>query len=459
MKKIYSFFFVCLLATSCNILDRESPNDVADDLVFNSEDGANAALIGLYNSLQSRDYYGGYYPLVADLYSDVGTAGGFDNVSLDEISILAVTPSNIITENIWLSMYQTIAIANAIIERVDDVEDAGFSQDEKDHIKGQAHAIRALAHFDVLRMFGEHWNTSSQYGIPVVTAVQKPSDIVERSSVQATYTAIISDLNAAAGLILADDRSVSFINPIAVKALLARVQLYAGNKSAAITSANEVISEGSFSISDADNFTSLYTSPYISDESLFQVTFDVQNRSAFNAATFSRPEALRTEVLFLADAGLADFFSKRPDDIRSSLYDFENNDESILPDGRTQKYRGEETRDNPAYVIRMAEVYLIRAEAKGLAGGGLDDLNTIRTNRGMSALANNFSSELDFKKVVLNERVAELSFEGTRMFDLARTGLTEDVLGIEPYKAIFPIPLREIIATGNRITQNPGYPE
>jgi hypothetical protein len=370
-----------------------------------------------------------------------------------------VTPSNIITENIWLSMYQTIAIANAIIERVDDVEDAGFSQDEKDHIKGQAHAIRALAHFDVLRMFGEHWNTSSQYGIPVVTAVQKPSEIVERSSVQATYTAIISDLNAAAGLILADDRSVSFINPIAVKALLARVQLYAGNKSAAITSANEVISEGSFSISDADNFTSLYTSPYISDESLFQVTFDVQNRSAFNAATFSRPEALRTEVLFLADAGLADFFSKRPDDIRSSLYDFENNDESILPDGRTQKYRGEETRDNPAYVIRMAEVYLIRAEAKGLAGGGLDDLNTIRTNRGMSALANNFSSELDFKKVVLNERVAELSFEGTRMFDLARTGLTEDVLGIEPYKAIFPIPLREIIATGNRITQNPGYPE
>lgn len=459
MKKILSFLFVCFLAGSCNILDRESPNDVADELVFTSEDGANAALIGLYNSLQSRDYYGGYYPLVADLYSDVGTAGGFDNVALDEINILDVTPSNIIIENIWLSMYQAIAIANAIIERVDDVQDAGFTQDEKDHIKGQAQAIRALAHFDVLRMFGEHWSSASAFGIPVVTSVQKPSDIVERSSVQATYTAIISDLNAAAGLILADERSVSFINPVAVKALLARVQLYAGNKNAAITAANEVIAEGSFSISDADNYASIYSSPYISKESLFQVVFDIQNRSAFNAATFSRPEALRTEVLFLAEAGLADFFSKRPDDIRSSLYDFENNDVSILPDGRTQKYRGEETRDNPAYVIRMAEVYLIRAEAKGLAGGGLSDLNTVRTNRGMNALGNIFANEDDFIRVVLNERVAELSFEGTRMFDLARKALTANVLGIEPYKAIFPVPLREIIATGKRITQNPGYPE
>ena len=456
MKKIF-YLSALFIAASCNILDQESPNDVADGLVFNSEDGANAALIGMYNTLQSRDYYGGYYPLVADLYSDVGTAGGFDNIALDEINILEVTTSNIITENIWLSIYQTIAIANAIIDRVDNVSDPDFTQEEKDHIKGQAHAIRALAHFDLLRMFGEHWNTGSAYGIPVVTTIQKPGDVVDRSSVQATYTAIISDLNAASGLVLSDDRSIAFINPVAVKALLARVQLYAGNKTAAIAASDQVINEGSFELTDAETFSNLYSSPYISGESLFQVTYDVQNRSAFNAVTFSRPEALRTEVLFLAESGLEEFFSKRPDDIRATLFDFENNDVSILPDGRTQKYRGEETRDNPAYVIRLAEVYLIRAEAKGLAGGGLTDLNTIRTNRGMQALGNNIASESAFKDIILNERKAELAFEGTRMFDLARSGKTSDVLGIESYRAIFPIPLREIIATGERIKQNPGY--
>lgn len=456
MKKLI-FLSALLIVSSCNILDQESPNDVSDELVFTSEDGANAALIGLYNTLQSRDYYGGYYPLVADLYSDVGTAGGFDNISLDEINILEVTNSNIITENIWLSIYQTIAVANAIIDRVDKVTDADFTQDEKDHIKGQAHAIRALAHFDLLRMYGEHWNTGSAFGIPVVTTIQKPGDIVERSTVQATYTAIINDLNQASALIISDDRSVAFINPVAVKALLARVQLYAGNKAAAISAADQVINDGSFSLSDSENFKSIYSSPYISDESLFQVTFDVQNRSAFNAATFSRPEALRTEVLFLAESSLEEFFGKRPGDVRAGLFDFEDNDVSILPDGRTQKYRGEETRDNPAYVIRMAEVYLIRAEAKGLAGGGLTDLNAVRTNRGMVVLGNTIASENAFKEIILNERKAELAFEGTRMFDLARTGKTTDVLGIESYRTIFPIPLREIIATGNRIKQNPGY--
>ena len=107
----------------------------------------------------------------------------------------------------------------------------------------------------------------------------------------------------------------------------------------------------------------------------------------------------------------------------------------------------------------MAEVYLIRAEAKGLAGGGLDDLNEVRTNRGLAPLANTFANESAFEEAVLDERKAELCFEGTRMFDLARTGKVETVLGIEPYRSIFPIPLREIIATGNRIVQNPGYPE
>jgi len=458
MKKIYILLTCLFLAQSCNVLDQASPNDVDDLLVFNSEDGANAALIGLYNSLQSRDYYGGYYPLIADLYSDVGTAGGFDNVALDEINILEVTTSNIIIENTWLALYYTIATANAIITRVDGVQDPDFTQDEKNHIKGQALAIRALAHFDALRMFGEHWNPVSDYGIPVVTTIQKASDVQPRSSVQATYTAIVKDLSDASALLLADDRSKEFINRMTVKALLARVYLYQGNRPAAYSAATTVIDDGSYELLDADNFGVMYQSPYLSDESIFELTFNVQNRSAFNATTYSRTEALRTEVLFLAESGMSAFFEDRTGDKRADLLDFENNDVSILPDGRTQKYRGEETRDNPAYIIRLADVYLIRAEAAGLGFGGLADLNAVRTSRGLSALTSgDFSGEAEFELAVLDERKAELNFEGTRMFDLARAGLTSDVLGIDTYRSIFPIPFREIIATKGLIEQNPGY--
>ena len=65
MKKIYILFITALLISSCNVLDQGSPNDVAEDDVFTSEDGANSALIGLYNTLQARDYYGGYYPMMS----------------------------------------------------------------------------------------------------------------------------------------------------------------------------------------------------------------------------------------------------------------------------------------------------------------------------------------------------------------------------------------------------------
>jgi len=458
MKKIYAFSILMLIASSCNILDQTSPNDVADDKVITSEDGANAALIGLYNSLQARDYYGGYYPMIADLYSDIGTAGGFDNIALDEISILEVTTSNILAENTWLAIYYTIATANAIINQIDDVNDPDFTSDERDHIKGQALTVRALAHFDLLRMFGEHWSSNSANGIPVVTTVQKASDVVGRSTVAETYTAILADLNEAAGLLIADDRSKEFISPMAVEGLKARVNLYAGNKAAAITAATAVIDDGSYVLQDETTFSELYSSPYLSDESIFELTFNVQNRSAFNAITFSRPEALRTEVLFLAESDMDDFFAGRPGDARSALIDFTDNDPSILPDGRSQKYRGEENRDNPAYILRLADVYLIRAEARGLAGGGLADLNEVRTHRGLGALTSgDFGSEADFLNAVLDERKAELNFEGTRMFDLARTGKVNTVLGIESFRSIFPIPFREIIATKGVIEQNPGY--
>ncbi len=184
----------------------------------------------------------------------------------------------------------------------------------------------------------------------------------------------------------------------------------------------------------------------------------LQNRSAFNSITYSRGDALRTEVLFLANEKLNEFFANRPGDVRANLVDFVNNDSGISPDGRTQKYRGEETRDNPAYMIRISEVYLIRAEAFGLVQAGIDDLNMIRTNRGLSQVNSaDFVTPEDFLTIVLDERKAELNFEGHRMFDLARTGKVNEVLGIEDFRSIFPIPFRETIATKGVIEQNPGY--
>lgn len=457
MKKIYILFITTLLISSCNVLDQGSPNDVAEDDVFTSEDGANSALIGLYNTLQARDYYGGYYPMMSDMHSDISTAGGFDNVSLQELSDLSVTSSNIFVEQTWIAIYNSINTANAIIINVDGINDAAFTEEERGHIKGQALAIRALAHFDLLRMFGEHWDQASDFGIPVVLTKQGANDVVSRSTVAETYNAILTDLDDAYSLIIADDRSQFFVNPIAVKAIEARVNLYKGDLEVANAAATEVIDDGTFQLLNETSFTEIYTA-YPSSESLFELVFDVQNRSGYNSLTYSREDALRTEVLWIAEEGMNDFFASRAGDVRADLLDFTNNDASIEPDGRTQKYRGEESRNNPALIIRMAEVYLIRAEANGFTQAGVNDLNMVRTNRGLSAVdVADFASAVEFLDAVLDERKAELNFEGHRMFDLARKGKTNEVLGIDDYKSIFPIPFREITATNGVLEQNPGY--
>ena len=138
-------------------------------------------------------------------------------------------------------------------------------------------------------------------------------------------------------------------------------------------------------------------------------------------------------------------------------YDENRNDVTIVPDGRTQKYRGEESRDNPAYILRLAEMYLIRAEALGRSAG-LDDLNLIRTKRGMQPLtAADVPADADFLRAVLDERRAEFNFEGHRYFDLARTRQVGTVLNIEEFRSILPIPSNEIATGKGRMLQNPGY--
>ena len=132
-----------------------------------------------------------------------------------------------------------------------------------------------------------------------------------------------------------------------------------------------------------------------------------------------------------------------------------DNDVTIQPDGRTEKYRGETTRDNPAYIIRFAEMYLIRAEAKGRSMG-LNDLNIIRNKRGIASLtAGNTATDDAFINAVLNERRAEFNFEGHRFFDLARTDKATSVLGVAAFRKILPIPGREVSAAG--LKQNPQY--
>lgn len=453
IKYITLAIVILLSASSCKkVLDRTSPNEVADGDIFTSVAGLRNARIGMYSTLQARDYYGGYFPLIGECYTDDGTTGGYDVIDLNEISYRAISPANIYITQSYNAIYNTIYTANKIINNIDNVP--GLESGEHDNTLAEALFIRALADFDLLRFWGEHWDKTSAYGISIVTSTDNPKEPVARSTVEESYQQIFDDLNQAIGL-FNSDAGTQYATSAAAKALLAKAYLYHGDKEEAASMATEVIEDGAFEILGPDDFNKIYTTK-LSSESIFELVFDPQNNSAYNAATYLRDDALRSDVIFLANADLNTFFENRPGDKRAELVDFVNNDVSIEPDGRSQKYRGETTKENSAYIIRLADVYLIRAEALGMEGG-LDDLNTIREARGLDALSSeDFETEDDFLNAVLDERRAELNFEGTRLFDLARTGKVEEVLGsgVQP---IMPIPQREIDGTNGVVEQNPGY--
>ncbi|MCY7411065.1 MAG: RagB/SusD family nutrient uptake outer membrane protein [Chitinophagales bacterium] len=457
-----SFFILTILISfsSCKkFLSKTSPNDVADENMFQDAASLESARIGLYNTLQDVNYYGGYFPLMVDAHSDNGQTGGYDSPALDELGNKTLTSSNLYIENTWIEIYNTIYTANQIIEHVDGIEDPTLSDELRNDIHGEALTIRALAHFDLLRMFGEHWDLTSTYGIPIVDHIATPEEIIGRSTVSATYDFIIGDLTAALDLVSNDDyrydpvvpKGHQYITNDAVKALLARVYQYKKDYANASEFASEVINSGNFSL--ASNVSDVYTTK-LSSESIFELTFSSLDRSQYNAATYARPDALRSEVLFLANENLKEFFAQpdRTNDSRAALVDFVNNDLSIEPDGRTQKYRGEDFQDNSAYIIRLPEMFLIEAEGSSFYPPP-ESINILRMARGLPAYT---PQDVFDGNEVINERRAELNFEGHRFFDLAHWGKVQEVLGAD-VKSVFPIPLREVTASGGVLEQYPGY--
>ncbi len=453
--KLCLFLFLTAAFSACNLLDETSPNDLSANDAIKDGASAESALLGVYGSMQQKGYYGGQYPLIAEALTDNAATGGYQVISLDELGNKAVTPANILTEELWLSIYRVIANCNSLLTALPDVSD--LTPERKKDIEGQARAIRAMAHFDLLRYFGEHWNTSSTFGVPIITSVQTIEDRPARATVGAVYKVVTDELTASLGLLDAKNVSPQYVNVNTVNALLARVYLYQKQMTLAGEFATKVINSTAYRLLDAPDYSSIFSSRRTS-ESIFELAFDIQNKSAYNALTYNRDGAARPEVNFMAAASLNDFFKKtRGGDIRATMLNFDStaNDVTIQPNGRTEKYRGEDVRDNPAYIIRLAEMYLIRAEAKGRTTG-LADLNAVRTKRGIYLITPTMLATDDaFRTAILEERRAEFNFEGHRYFDLARLRRLKTDIGVADFRSIVPIPGREIKAAG--LTQNPGY--
>ena len=450
-------FLAILIFASCEGLDIAPDGDISLDQSFTKPQDAENALLGIYVTLQHKSYYGGFYVLSADALGGDAKTGGYNNPALDELSAMNVSPDNVITDQMWSNIYKTIASTNYVIEGIYKIKEFEFLP-RRNVIEGQARAIRAMAHFDCLRYFGEHWDTLSTNGIPIMNKIKPFDEISPRQSVKANYDFIISELETAVKMMNPNEKKTQYMTYWGAKALLARVNLYKKNYEKAEYYATQVIDSKQFKLLSKENYPSVFTSRQTS-ESIFELVFSKESISSFNALTYATEKAIRPDIAFMAPESLKLFWLGRESDVRANLltFDPQKNDETILPDGRVLKYKGEVNQDNSAYIMRLSEMYLIRAEAT-TPKKGIEDLNYLRATRGLSKISTVFGiSNIDFDETLVAERRAELYFEGHRFFDLARWGHINTVLGVPKFRACLPIPQREIQVSKNVLTQNSGY--
>lgn len=426
-----SFFLLLVLFTACAKQIEIKPEyqlDGSSPLASIAE--ADNALTGAYDAFQAGDYYSsggiGPFSIAPDIMSDdlIETNESLGNEQ--STSEWTYIPTDGTVRTPWLSAYAIISGVNIILRDIDNIA----SQDPKAarRIKGQALAIRAHVHFDLLRLYGESLEgNSTAKGIPYITTFDvtaKPG----RSNVKESYDKILADLSEAATQLSGElDKPIntatnkSRVDWLVVKAMQARVNLYAGLWQAAADAATAVISRTS--LSTIDEFPFIWNDESVA-EVLWAVSFEsVQDGAVYDNVYFARGN----RGAYRPAQGLTALYDQA-NDVRYGSYMAQVGDLNGTPHAPrliVVKHIGKGTKtdgvvDWKAY--RVGELYLIRAEANfrlTKQSDALDDLDELRRNR-IDGFTQGSETGNAILTAILTERRKELAFEGHRFFDFKR---------------------------------------
>ena len=444
-RYITSLLLAFALASCSDFLEIESQNAVSDKITITDKASAETAVRGAYNALSSSSYYGLAYQSLGYLSGDNLTFTG-TQIILNEFVLHNVRSDNSYVSETWKAIYTTINRANHVIAKVPAVTDLKLTAALKDQLVGEAYFLRALSYFDLVRFWG-----GVQITLTPTESVDDKAGIV-RSSADETYAQVLKDLEAAEPLLPATTNRFRATRKT-VWALRARYHLYRGEWAKAEEYATKVIS-------DVTNYS--LKAPYSSffagnvtgtAESVFEISYNSTNLNTHR--TSWQPTANGGNRNWVPSAGfLALLFDANIGGNRKAMV-AQTTTAPILWYGNMY-YRNPAT--DPAYVIRIAELYLIRAEAlakQNKLTESAADLNAVRTRAALAATS--AATQSDLLLAIENERRLEFAFEPHRWFDLIRTGRAAAVLGLtDANRYLLPIPLPEL-QVDKALVQNPGY--
>jgi len=442
MKRIFILLSIVSIFASCDVLDVEPTNSIPASEAFKTKADVTRGILGAYNSLQSLSYYGRAYLTVSDLAADnllyPPSATTADYLDIDNDHIL---PENGVIEGLWGAAYDGLNVANNVIAKIPELN--FLSQDEKNSALAELYFLRALNHFNLMNYFGGiPLKTKPTIGLSEVNAARNTPDEV--------FASIIQDLTFASSYLPKSSSSKIRASQGAANALLARVYLYKKDYNNAVVYASKVIDDHSYTL--LPNYADIFASDE-SGESIFEVDFTPLDRNRI--AEYNFPLSLNGRGSVGPDPNIVNAYEAND----------KRKDVSIAYAGTVpyaNKYHDLATGADNVIVLRLAEMYLIRAEANARLNGNINDikkdLNDIRHRAGLEDISAN--SIDDLLSAIEKERRVELAFEGHRWFDLVRTDRAIDILPkvTQKYQYLFPIPQSELLANTNPgMVQNPGY--
>jgi hypothetical protein len=451
LRPLNLLLVLIFVTTSCTDLLEPEPIDLlTDDVVLNEPKDVPNVEIGLYSAF--RDIVPGTVisgDCTADMLIHNGTFTQYR-----ELGTKQITSANASVASLWGSIYNTVYLANFIIERLPSVQ--GVKTTDFDRVMGTAHFIRGYAYFIALHTFG---------GVPKVTETTIDANRnIARASKLEILNFVIEDFTEALGKLPEEPSSSAYVGEYAVRAMLAKFYLYQKDFVKAEQFASEVISSELYKLEP--KFATLVQEDF-TEEAILEVGYTLSDDPGTNGSIglnnlfVGRREIIPSNqaVVALASDESGDRFSS----ITFNVNQLKGNDNGWS----VAKYGTADQDNNNVVALRLGEMYLIRAEARAQlgkvtgTGSAQEDINVLRTRANAPLIASVTQSQMIL--LIEQERVYELAYEGNRWYDLVRTDRAKDIMPAfsSNWKVQFelwPIPQREMLnnpsLTGN---QNPGY--
>jgi hypothetical protein len=449
-----------LLALTCigctKFLDKNPENKVSIDDLFSDMEGAKAALAGVYIDLWSTDYYNGARMVYPEIAGGNIKPVNSSKQTLMDIYTFTVEADSSSMNNVYAKGYAILNNLNTIINRVTVLSDG--LQSERNDILAQAYGLRALLHLDLVQLYAQPYAYTSDASHPGIVLAKENITVgnaqLKRASVADVYAQIKTDLQLATDLFASSKsvftgNSTIYFNNTAAKALQARAALNCEAWEDAYDYSTAVIND-KYSLYTNGEYINSWVASF-GKETIFELAVP----SSFSGNSLGNYYVNETANSYYQFAPSGDLLA---------LY--EEND--VRSTGGTFKYPTYGTAATTVKMIRLSEIYLIRAEAaaqRGQTASAIADLDKIRLRGNPNLQAWTDENKTTLLREIGDERRRELCLEGFFLFDLLRRQQSlqrNDCegdycnLSFPSDRFILPIPLQSVNANRN-MEQNPGY--